>query len=272
MPDIQVDGQRLHFQDSGGDGPAVVFSHSFGMDGSMFAPQLAAFAPKYRCLTWDERAHGASPTHADFTFWDSARDCLALLDALDIRNAVLVGTSQSGFLALRAALLAPERVRAVAVLGSSAAAEEPQQKIAFQQLHDAFVGGGTAGPPDEIVNAIAAISLGDRFNAEPWKAKWRTWPADQFSYAFGALVERDDIRDRLGAVRAPVLVLHGSDDRSYAPSFGRAIADGVANCAGFIEVQGGSHFLSITDPEPVNDALHRFLERHSTQVSNASRR
>jgi len=263
MPDITIDGQRLHYEDSGGGGPAVVFSHSFGMDESMFAPQLSALAPKYRCITWDERAHGASPTRADFTFWDSARDCLALLDALDIRNAALVGTSQGGFLTLRAALLAPDRVRALAVLGSSAAAEEPQQKLDFQQLHDAFVSGGAAGPPEDVLSAMASISLGDRFDADQWKAKWRKWPADQFTFAFKALVERDDITDQLGSVRAPALVLHGSDDRSYAPSFGRAIAEGVPNCEGFIEVDHGAHFLSITDPEPVNNALIKFLGRHA---------
>ena len=113
------------------------------------------------------------------------------------------------------------------------------------------------------MNAIAAISLGDGFDAEPWKAKWRKWPAEQFSYAFKALVERDDLTGRLGEIRAPVLVLHGSADRSYAPSFGCAIAGGVAHSAGYVEVENGAHFLSITDPGPVNEALTGFLGRNA---------
>jgi pimeloyl-ACP methyl ester carboxylesterase len=272
MPTVQIDGQPIHYGDTGGDGPAVIFSHSFGMDGSMFAPQLEAFAPEYRCITWDERAHGASPAAANFSFWDSARDCLGLLDALGLESAVLVGTSQGGFLALRAAMLAPDRVRGAAVLGTSAAAEEAQQKIGFQQLHDAFVSGGANGPPEAVLDAMASISLGDRFDVEPWKAKWRKWPAEQFSYAFKALVDRDDITARLGEVRVPVLVMHGSDDRSYATSYGKTIAAGVPHSEGYVEVEGGSHFLSITDPVPVNAALETFFARHASVAGAASDR
>jgi 3-oxoadipate enol-lactonase len=261
MPDIDVNGQRLSYEDSGGGGQVIVFCHSFGMDGSMFEPQLAEFAGDYRCITWDQRAHGRSGTDRQFDFWDSARDVLALLDALEVRRAALVGTSQGGFLALRAAMLAPDRVAALAVLGSSAAAEEPRQKAAFEQLHDAFVGGAD-GPPDEVLDAMAGICFGDRFDAEPWKARWRAWPREQFAFAFRALADRDDVVARLPEVEAPVLVLHGTDDRSYAPSFGAAICSGVVRCEEFVEVDGGAHFLSITDPAPVNEALRPFLTAH----------
>jgi 3-oxoadipate enol-lactonase len=262
MPDIEVNGQRLHYTDSGGGGkPAVAFCHSFGMDGSMFAAQLEEFAGEYRCITWDERAHGSSRTHGPFDFWDSARDVLALLDALQVERAALVGTSQGGFLALRAAMLAPERLAAVAVLGSSAAAEEPEQKVAFEQLHEAFVS-GVDGPPEQVLDAMAGICFGDVFDAEPWKARWREWPAEQFTFAFRALADRDDVVDRLAEVQAPVLVLHGTDDRSYRPSYGAAICAGVVRCDGFVEVDGGAHFLSITDPKPVNSALRPFLTAH----------
>lgn len=261
MADIEVNGQRLHYDDTGGDGPVVVFCHSFGMDGSMFEPQVAAFARDYRCITWDERAHGGSPTDRPFDFWDSARDCLALLDAVHVQQAAVVGTSQGGFLALRAALLQPERVVALAVLGSSAAAEEPEQKKAFEQLHDGFLS-GVDGPPEQVLDAMAGICFGSRFDAEPWKQRWRRWPAEQFSFAFRALADRDDIVARLPEVTPPTLVLHGTDDRSYAPSYGQAICAGLARCDEFVQIDGGAHFLSITDPEEVNEALRPFLARH----------
>ena len=58
MPFAQVNGQNLYFEDSGGNGPAIVFSHGLLMDSSMFAPQVAALKSRYRCITWDERGHG----------------------------------------------------------------------------------------------------------------------------------------------------------------------------------------------------------------------
>ena len=94
MPFADVNGQHLYFEDSGGDGPAVVFSHGFLMDHEMFAPQVDVLAPEFRCITWDERGFGHRG-HRPFTYWDSAADCLALLDHLGIDAAVLAGMSRA---------------------------------------------------------------------------------------------------------------------------------------------------------------------------------
>ena len=113
MARIEVGPQTLHFEDTGGSGPAVLFCHSFTMNGAMFSPQLTAFAGRYRCITWDQRGHGQSPASGPFTLWDSARDAIALLDRLEIDRAILVGTSQGGFVSLRAALIVPDRAAAI---------------------------------------------------------------------------------------------------------------------------------------------------------------
>ena len=58
MPFAHVNGQKLYYEDTGGDGPVIVFSHGLLMDGSMFAPQVEALRSTWRCITWDERGHG----------------------------------------------------------------------------------------------------------------------------------------------------------------------------------------------------------------------
>jgi 3-oxoadipate enol-lactonase len=60
MPYADVNGQRLHYQDTGGDGPVVVFSHGFLMDHEMFEPQVAALRSDYRVISWDERGFGST--------------------------------------------------------------------------------------------------------------------------------------------------------------------------------------------------------------------
>src|SRR5438105_15767569 len=113
MPFADVNGQHLYFEDfggdSGGDGAAVLFSHGFLMDHKMFESQVAALSGEFRCITWDERGFGQSDATADFTYWDSADDALALLSQLRVERAFLVGMSQGGFLSLRAARRAPGR-------------------------------------------------------------------------------------------------------------------------------------------------------------------
>jgi 3-oxoadipate enol-lactonase len=94
MPFADVNGQRIRFEDSGGDGPPVLLSHGFLMDREMFAPQGDALHPEFRVITWDERGFGETEFDGQpFTYWDSARDCLGLLDHLGIERAVLGGMS-----------------------------------------------------------------------------------------------------------------------------------------------------------------------------------
>jgi len=93
MPHAVVNDQRIYFEDTGGDGPAVVLAHGFLMDHEMFAPQVAALREAYRVITWDERGFGQTQYDGQpFDYWDSAADCLGLLDHLGIERAVVSAT------------------------------------------------------------------------------------------------------------------------------------------------------------------------------------
>jgi len=258
MVNIAVGSQTLHFEDSGGSGPAVLFCHCLTMTGAMFSAQLKVFAHRYRCITWDQRGHGQSPASSPFTLWDSAHDALALLDQLEIDRAIFVGASQGGFVSLRAALLAPDRVRGLGVMGTSAATEDPMQKSAYEQLRAALF--SADGPPEALLDMLVKSFFGQRFDPGPWREHLRGLPKDQANYSFRALVDRDEVATKLNRITAPTLVLHGSADPYYAPSHGEEIANGVADCRGFVLVEGGSHFLSMTHPEPTNAALGNFFE------------
>ena len=79
MPVANVNGQSINYSDSGGDGPALIFSHGFLMDLSMFDAQVEALKDEYRCIAWDERGFGNTPVIGPFSYWDSADDAVALL-------------------------------------------------------------------------------------------------------------------------------------------------------------------------------------------------
>jgi 3-oxoadipate enol-lactonase len=176
MPFAEVNGQRIRFEDSGGDGPPVILSHGFLMDREMFAPQLQALAPEFRVITWDERGFGETEFDGrPFSYWDSAEDCLGLLDHLGIDQAVLGGMSQGGFLSLRAALLAPDRVRALVLIDSQAGQEDPEQLPGFRQMQETW---RQAGAVDELAQGVAYMIIGDPVASEPWIAKWRELPRE----------------------------------------------------------------------------------------------
>jgi pimeloyl-ACP methyl ester carboxylesterase len=257
MPFAPINGQRIYYEDSGGDGAVVVLAHGFLMDHEMFAPQVEALRERYRVVTWDERGFGRTEFDGQpFTYWDSARDCLGLLDHLGIDRAVVGGMSQGGFLSLRAALLAPERVRALILLDTQAGVEDPERVPLYEGMIDTWL---TVGPVDELAQAVATIIIDHPGENERWIATWQSRPKELLAEPGRCLMTRDDITDRLGEITCPALVVHGTEDTAISMDRAEALADGLVGCGGVVRV-GGAHAANLTNPEPVNAAILDFLD------------
>jgi pimeloyl-ACP methyl ester carboxylesterase len=259
MATAQINGTDIYYEDSGGDGPVVLFSHGFLMDHSMFAPQVEALAGDHRCIAWDERGFGQTPAPGPFTYWDSAADAVALLDHLGIEQAVFAGMSQGGFLSLRAALAAPDRVRALVLIDTAADVDDEATLAGYGQMM-AALSSGDPSISDPVLDAVAGLILGEPDLAEVWVPQWRALiAATDITLPGGALLGRDDISDRLGEITCPVLIVHGTDDVAIAMDRARKVADAVPDCRGFVEVQGAAHAANLSHPDQVNPPLAAFL-------------
>jgi len=254
MLTAKVNGTDITYADSGGSGPAVVLSHGYLMDHTMFDPQVAALAPEFRVITWDERGFGGTRPDGPFSYWDSARDVLGLLDHLGLPQAVLGGMSQGGFLSLRAALLAPERVRALVLIDTQAGKEDPAVAPGYEQLEETWMAHG----PEPVQEVVASIILGT-VDPQPWFAKWAELDRDDTHHAFRCLMDRDDITGRLAEISSPALILHGTADAAIPMAKAEALRDGLAGPAELVAVDGGSHAANLSHPDQVNAAMLSFL-------------
>lgn len=110
-------GRQIAYQDHGSGPHVLVLTHGLLMDGRMYtrlAPALAARG--HRVITVDMLGHGASAQPHEMTAYSMpqfGRDVLALLDHLEVTQAVVGGTSLGANVALEAAVAAPARVRAL---------------------------------------------------------------------------------------------------------------------------------------------------------------
>lgn len=254
METASINGITIAYTDSGGKGPVVILSHGFLMDHSMFDHQVAALKNDYRVITWDERGFGGTKATGEFTYWDSANDVLGLMDHLGIESAVVGGMSQGGFLSLRVALTAPERVRALILIDTQSGTEAPETVEPYNGLHAAWVEHGSIAVQD----IIAGIILGPGEWSE-WFAKWSVMQPDQFSKAFNCLMHRDDITDRLSEITCPALIIHGTADVAIPMEKAEVLRDKLAGPTTLVPIDGGPHAANMTHPEPVNDAILRFL-------------
>jgi len=257
MAFAEINGQRIRYDDSGGDGPPLILAHGFLMDREMFAPQVEALSPEFRVITWDERGFGETEYDGEpFTYWDSASDCLGLLDHLGIERAVVGGMSQGGFLSLRTALTAPERVRALVLIDTQAGVEDPERLPAYRQMQDTWL---AAGPVDELAETIANLIIGEPELNAVWIEKWRRLPRESMKGPGDCLFERDDITARLGEIECPALVIHGTADVSIEMELAEQLSDGLPGSSGVVRIEGAPHAANLTHPEPANAALLEFL-------------
>lgn len=251
------DGQLVSYVDHGGAGPAVLLLHSYLMDADMFGQQVAALGGAFRLIAMDMRGHGGTPVDGAFTYRDLARDALGLLDELGVARCAVVGVSEGGFIAMRMALLAPDRVAALALLGTSGADEDPEMAACYWQAATAW---REHGPTQEVLDLNATICLG-RYDATEWQAKWRRLSWDHVYRVLIPLVKRDGLLDSAPQIRCPALVLHGSADAAYSVDRAYELAEALQNADPPVIIEGGAHFLSLTDADAVNPHLRTFLDR-----------
>jgi 3-oxoadipate enol-lactonase len=134
MPQVTGRGTRLYYEDTGA-GPVVLLSHSWWCDGRQW-PQVPALVDSgYRVLNLDNRGHGRSGPHRQpFTIWDMADDLIAVLDDAGVDEAIVVGLSIGGMAGIRAAVRYPERVRALVLADTGAAAQGIVNRVKITAL------------------------------------------------------------------------------------------------------------------------------------------
>ena len=261
MPFAAVNGQAIHYQDSDPEAdpevPTIILSHGFAMGHEMWEHQVGPLSEAgWRVVAHDERGFGQTSYTAPFDYWDLAADVLGLMDHLGLKRAVLGGMSQGGFLSLRAALTAPERVRALVLVDSEAGVFSDEGRAGFQALFDAALALGMSG---EMGDALQMALFGPDFDASLWRARWTARPPSQWMDAKECLFERDDITDRIGEITCPAITFHGDVDMGIDISLGRALADGRGGPSEFVEIPGAGHSANLEKPELVNPPLLAFL-------------
>jgi 3-oxoadipate enol-lactonase len=262
MPFANINGQNIHYEDSGGSGPPVILSHGFLMDQTMFDAQVAVLAPRFRVIRWDERCFGRTEEDGKpFTYWDSAKDCLGLLDHLGLSSAAIGGMSQGGYLSLRAALLAPERIKALVLISTDSAVDDAATAAGHRQLIDTWE---KVGPIDPLVEAVGGLILGPRGELwDKWTPRWRALSKERLVLSGNCLVGRDDVSARLGEIRCPAIVFHGDGDQAIPLARGRAMYERLPGEKRFVLVEGAAHATNLTHPQVVNGPLIEFLAKYA---------
>ena len=262
MPFIERDGNRVYYEDSGANedgssGPAIVFSHGGFLDHSIWEPVVERLAPAHRCITWDARGHGMSEAKNPFDYWDLANDVVAILDAVGVQQAVLVGMSQGGWLTQRAALAHPDRVRGAVLSATSMRLLSPEEQAGYSQLADAWLANGPVG---EIGDAVLNIQfVPTNYDGSHFLGRWRSRPPADWARAWETVLGRDDITDRFGEIKCPTLFIQGTGDAIFPVALAEEMSRLVPDNRGVVAIEGAPHCISLTFPDEMSNAIRDFV-------------
>lgn len=253
-----------------GEGRPLVFIHGLGWDNTLWSRQLARYGTAYRVIAGDTRGHGGSekPT-GPYSIDLFAEDWAALLDALAVRGACLVGFSQGGMIAMTLALARPDLIDALVLVSTACrshanARENMEARIAAMREQGAEAS-ARIGAASVFSPAFLAANPERLAQFVAWRAAMAQEPlAEAMRAAYGF-----DLKAALSAVRKPCLVVAGTADTLTRPDAVVEVAAAIPGAA-FETVAGAGHMIPVEQPEAFDRLLDGFLSRHFSVADRAA--
>ncbi len=258
MPVLARPAGDISYQVAGSSGATLLLTHGYGATSAMFAPNVAPLAARHRVVTWDLRGHGRSDYPADPASYSAANalaDMTALLAETGSDRAVLGGHSLGGYLSLDYAVLYPERVAALVLIGTGPGYRNDAARADWNRRAHATAARlaerGVAGLGDS-----AELHGGEHRDA-----------SGLIHAATQTLTQRDArVIDGLPRITVPTLVVVGAEDTPFlgAADYMAAKIPGARK----VVIPAAGHAPNVSAPEVFNAVVTGFLD----EVTKASER
>lgn len=246
-----------------GDGPAALLLHGIGNYGRYWDFFADAVAGRLRLIATDARGHGDSgkPT-SGYAAHDFIADAIAMLDALAIERALIIGHSMGGTHAIRLAAAHPERVERLVVVD---AGPEPMPEGSERARRLSL------GRPDRFKNADEALAYLRRtspgYSEEVYANRMRwlfrddagdvVWRSSRDALAsIMSSASRGDLWDALRDIRCPVLLVRGTRSNVLSADVARRMIETLSH-GSFVELDAG-HNVALDRPKELAEAVVRF--------------
>lgn len=250
------DGGRL-WAESSGSGTPVVLLHGAGMDSRLWDAVAPGPARRHRVVRFDARGLGRST--APVRPFSDVDDLRRVLDHFGLRRAALVGLSMGGETALDFALAHPDRVAALALVGSSVSGYDWPEASGALAAYDAARRERDAAALARLELSVPAslgrtASGGELIEAMVSDNAHRRVVSEQYMLPPPV----PDAAARLGAIAVPTLVVHGDRDHPEIGVIARRPAAAVPGARGHL-LPDADHYPPLRTPERLTGLLLEHL-------------
>jgi pimeloyl-ACP methyl ester carboxylesterase len=271
VPHTRTSGASIHWEEHG-EGEPLLLVMGFGLSSDAWVPMLPMFG-NLRVIRFDNRGTGSSgPSGEGFSVETMAADAAAVLDAAGVERAHVHGISMGGMISLSLAIDHPDRVGTL-VLGCTSAAPVRLAGDGGRVVELVQATMLMSSDPEAALDRLLPLIFSDAFLAENPAVR----ELGQVLTASGSRPEEAmatmraiadistgrafDVADRLGEIRAPTLVQHGSADRLIPVEEGRHLAAGIPG-AEYQELEGAGHAYGMERPVEAFGRMLGFLAEH----------
>jgi 3-oxoadipate enol-lactonase len=255
-------GVRIAYEVAG-SGPPLVLAHGLGYARWGWEPVAPALAEEFTVLTFDNRGIGASDVpKGPYSVRAMAGDVVAVLDAAGIDRAHLVGTSLGGMAAQEVAIRWPDRVNRLVLACTTPGGDKafPLPGRTVRLLAEAATLAPEVALRRFVENALADRTVTERPDlVQRIYEKRLEFPPDPSGWqAQAAAGAAHDAFSRLQEIRAPTLILHGTDD-GVVDQRNAAILERAIPNARLVLFPGGGHLFFWEEPERFAETVRDFL-------------
>jgi len=236
-------------------GRKLVLLHGAGSNGHAWHYQYEHLGNRHSPIALDLPGHGRSSGVVGLrTVEDYAAFTLAFLDVLKLNSAVVAGHSMGGAVAMELALRHPTRVEALVLIATGAKFEIPKERI---ETWRGVTMGRASQPFNNDGYSPKTIANKPEIIREGWGEQIQTDPRVRW----GDLVacSQVDLRERIGRLDKPTLILAGADD-SITPPVDAEFLKSRIKGARLEVVPDAAHRLTTERPDAVNTAIEQFLD------------
>ncbi len=239
-----------------GTGDAVVLLHPFPFDRHLWRGLADSLAARHRVIAVDARGFGEAPLPGPYSIADLADDLAALLGELGVARASLVGMSMGGYTALAFAARYPDRLGALVLADTRAAADTAEVRAGRESAMNTIRTSGvdaylTSSLPRLLSpGALPSVVADLRTRAE-------TRP-DSLLAGLVAMRDRPDRSRELAAIACPTLVVCGEAEQIVPLAQMRAMAEAIPG-AEFVSIPGAGHLAHVEAPARFEATVAAFL-------------
>lgn len=258
MAFVRINGVLLHYRLSGhSDRPTLALVNSLGTDARIWDAVIANLGDRYCILSYDKRGHGLSdvPT-GDYSIDDHVADLLGLLEHLNVNRLALAGVSVGGMIAQAFAARYGTRLQALVLCDTAA-------RIGSDALWNERIAAVRAGGMAAIVDAVMERWFTPAFRRDQpddvagWRALLERTPVDGYAGTCAALRDAD-LRDTVGQIVVPTLVVVGDQDQATPVELVRETAERIPG-ARFSVIGDSGHIPAIDQPATLAGMMQQFL-------------